>query len=198
MHERAPRGRFCLSEYAPNHAWRTKGGISGKSHIRKWAICRKNENLTLWKCARMHERAPRGRFLLSEHAPNHAWHTKGGINGKSHIRKCIICRKNENFTVWKCMKRRLVGKKAIFQYWEFPEMPPSQEGVGHAWRFLMLRGFTKGKAEKNVKIWWNFGENLMKIWTDLVCIVRFLNFVFDFVKNLVLFCILRKKKIKIC
>ena len=37
------------------------------------------------------------------------------------------------------MKRRLVGKKAIFQYWEFPEMPPSQEGVGHAWRFLMLR-----------------------------------------------------------
>ena len=116
MHERAPRGRFCLSEYAPNHAWRTKGGISGKSHIRKWAICRKNENLTLWKCARMHERAPRGRFLLSEYAPNHAWHTKGGINGKSHIRKCIICRKNENFTVWKCMKRRLVGKKAIFQY----------------------------------------------------------------------------------
>ena len=38
----------------------------------------------------------------------------------------------------------------------------------------------------------------MKIWTDLVCIVRFLNFFFDFVKNLVLFCILRKKKIKIC
>ena len=34
----------------------------------------------------MHERAPRGRFLLSEYAPNHAWHTKGGINGKSHIR----------------------------------------------------------------------------------------------------------------
>ena len=83
MHERAPRGRFCLSEYAPNHAWRTKGGISGKSHIRKWAICRKNENFTVWKCARMHERAPRGRFLLSEYAPNHAWHTKGGINGKS-------------------------------------------------------------------------------------------------------------------
>ncbi len=141
MHERAPRGRFCLSEYAPNHAWRTKGGISGKSHIRKWAICRKNENLTLWKCARMHERAPRGRFLLSEYAPNHAWHTKGGINGKSHIRKCIICRKNENFTVWKCMKRRLVGKKAIFQYWEFPEMPPSQEGVGHAWRFFNVACF---------------------------------------------------------
>ena len=33
---------------------------------------------------------------------------------------------------------------------------------------------------------------------DLVCIVRFLNFVFDFVKNLVLSCSLRKKKIKIC
>ena len=140
-HERAQVGRHILSEYAPNHAWRTKGGISGKSHIRKWAICRKNENLTLWKCARMHERAPRGRFLLSEYAPNHAWHTKGGINGKSHIRKCIICRKNENFTVWKCMKRRLVGKKAIFQYWEFPEMPPSQEGVGHAWRFFNVACF---------------------------------------------------------
>jgi hypothetical protein len=37
----------------------------------------------------------------------------------------------------------------------------------------------------------------MKIWTDLVCIVRFLNFVFDFVKNLVLSCSLSKKKIKI-
>ena len=109
--------------------------------IRKWAICRKNINFSLWKCARMHERAPRGRFLLSEHAPNHAWHTKGGINGKSHIRKCIICRKNEHFTVWKCMKRRLVGKKAIFQYWEFPEMPPSQEGVGHAWRFFNVACF---------------------------------------------------------
>ena len=56
--------------------------------IRKWAICRKNENFTVWKCARMHERAPRGRFLLSEYAPNHAWHTKGGINGKS-LRKRV-------------------------------------------------------------------------------------------------------------
>ena len=153
MHERAPRGRFCLSEYAPNHAWRTKGGISGKSHIRKWAICRKNENLTLWKCARMHERAPRGRFLLSEYAPNHAWHTKGGINGKSHIRKCIICRKNEHFTVWKCMKRRLVGKKAIFQYWEFPEMPPSQEGVGHAWRFFNVACFDATSYCKYEQTW---------------------------------------------
>ena len=51
---------------------------------------------------------------------------------------------------------------------------------------------------KFAEIWWKFGENLMKIWTDLVCIVRFLNFVFDFVKNLVLSCSLRKKKIKIC
>jgi hypothetical protein len=38
----------------------------------------------------------------------------------------------------------------------------------------------------------------MKSWTDLVCIVHFLKFVFDFVKNLVLFCMLSKKKIKIC
>ena len=113
-HERAQVGRHILSEYAPNHAWRTKGGISGKSHIRKWAICRKNENFTVWKCARMHERAPRGRFLLSEYAPNHAWHTKGGINGKSHIRKCIICRKKWTFYCLKMHEKAPGGQKSNF------------------------------------------------------------------------------------
>ena len=29
--------RFLLSEYASNHAFPTKGGNSGKSHIKKWA-----------------------------------------------------------------------------------------------------------------------------------------------------------------
>ena len=78
---------------------------------------------------------------------------RGALMESLIIRKCIICRKNEYFTVWKCMKRRLVGKKAIFQYSEFPEMPPSQEGVGHAWRFFNVACFDATSYCKYEQTW---------------------------------------------
>ena len=109
--------------------------------------------VTLWKGTKRHEKARKGtkrheraqvgRHILSEYAPNHVaiWLLQPDCRLK---------------TCWKFTSSYLVGKKAVFLIWQFPGMPPSQEGVGHAWRFLILR------REKQRKTW-NFGENLVKI-----------------------------------
>ena len=88
--------------------------------------------VTLWKGTKRHEKARKGtkrheraqvgRHILSEYAPNHVaiWLLQPDCRLK---------------TCWKFTSSYLVGKKAVFLIWQFPGMPPSQEGVGHAWRF---------------------------------------------------------------
>ena len=102
-----------------------RGALMENLIIDKWVTCRKCEKLPFEKArkgTKRHERAQVGRHILSEYAPNHVaiWLLQPDCRLK---------------TCWKFTSSYLLGKKAVFLIWQFPGMPPSQEGVGHAWRF---------------------------------------------------------------
>ena len=133
------------------------------------------------KGTKRHERAQVGRHILSEYAPNHVaiWLLQPDCRLK---------------TCWKFTSSYLVGKKAVFLIWQFPGMPPSQEGVGHAWRFHWI-------SLNFIEFHWislNFIEFLPKFdRLVLGCINEFLNFFFEFVERVLLIRSFLKKNAKI-
>ena len=62
-----------------------RGALMENLIIDKWVTCRKCEKLPFEKVrkgTKRHERAQLERHSLSKYAPNHAWRTIRGINGK--------------------------------------------------------------------------------------------------------------------